>query len=315
MNKIYTEYGMLKGITSVNFYFTGELEACTLGERSKLIVNGCELNPLYGFSDRRRKEGPAVTFYEEGTMKSIALNEATKIDTSLGEVEVEKITFYPDGSIKRLFLLDGKLSAYWGEDDEYNLAKKYSLSFDFTEFTAKIISMQFYQSGKIKSLTLWPKENISVKTNFGDIQVRTGIAFYESGKLKSCEPRKRTKIKTIIGEIEAYDVNAIGIHGEANSLCFYETGGIKSLITISNSIKVIDKDGVVNTFQPTTELKNIMAVEKYVKPLSVEFQNDYVVIDKENKYKISENTFVIDDVNKKNLIFQCSCDQGIISTV
>ena len=63
-----------------------------------------------------------------------------------------------------MFLLDGKLSGYWSEDDEYNLAKTYKFNFEFASFEAKVISLHFYKTEELKSITLWPKER--VKFNF-----------------------------------------------------------------------------------------------------------------------------------------------------
>lgn len=290
---IETKYGNLNKVTPAQYYNTGELESCRIDEKSELNIGGMSISPLYGYPDVRRKDLPSVKFYKSGNIKTISLYEATNIKTSLGDFEAEKLTLYEDGSIRRLFLLDGKLSGYWSEDDEYNLAKIYELNFEFTSFKAKLMSLQFYKSGQLKSLTLWPKEIIKVKVKEDNIKVRIGISLYENGKIESIEPYEETTIKTSIGNIEAYDKNAIGIHGESNSLKFYEDGEIKSLITSASIIEVVNEKGEKKIHSPKEVMLYANSEIKDTITVLIEFYKDYVLIDEKYKYNLEENKFII----------------------
>ena len=293
LGSICTEYGIITGITSVNFYLTGEIEECMINKENKINVMGKMLIPLYDYSNGRKKYIPGLTFYKSGSIKTISLNKSEVVETKEGTFQVEKLSFYEEGGIKRLFLLDGKLSAYWTEDDEYNLAKYYDFKFDFGEFKAKIISIQLYLSQKIKSITLWPKEIINIETDVGKIQVRIGLGLYESGRLRSCEPYKPTKVSTPIGIIQAYDANAIGIHGETNSLNFYEDGTIKSLKTTTNFIEVYNIDGKKAVHEPKETLNHFNNDILDTIPLYLEFEKDIVRIDNKYEYSLQDNNFKI----------------------
>lgn len=293
MGSICTEYGIILGITSVNFYLTGEIEECMINKKNEINVMGKNLIPLYEYSKERKKYIPSLTFYKSGNIKTISLNKSEVIETKEGAFEVEKISFYEEGGIKRLFLLDGKLSAYWTEDDEYNLAKYYNFKFSFGNFKAKIISLQFYLSQKIKSITLWPKEIINIETDVGKIQVRIGLGLYENGKLRSCEPYKPTKVLTPIGMIQAYDANAIGIHGEINSLNFYEDGTVKSLKTTTNYIEVYKSSGEKIVHEPKETLNHFNNDMLDIIPLYLEFEKDIIRIDSKYEYNLQDNNFKI----------------------
>lgn len=299
MEQIETKYGVLNDAIVASYYYTGEPEAYKVEEESRLDILGYKLIPLYGFSDERRKEFPPVKVFRSGNIKSISLNESTKINTVLGEFDVEKITFYEEGQINRIFLLDGKLSGYWSEDDEYNLAKSYKFDFKFSSFEAKIISLHFYRTKELKSITLWPKEKI--KLNIGNYSFigRIGFSLYKDGKLQSCEPFRPINLNTPIGEIEAYDINALGIHGDVNSLNFNEDGTIKSLITSTNTITISTKDGdkIFHSPKKIRLYSNSEVMDTIT--LKVEFNDNKVIIDEEYEYEIEENTFEIKRFGEK----------------
>ena len=82
-------------------------------------------------------------------------------------------------------------------------------------------------------MTFYPGEEPVIWKQGESFPVRIGIAFYESGDIKSIEPAKECRIQTPIGVITAYDSMAYGIHGDANSLEFYENGSIKKCKTVS----------------------------------------------------------------------------------
>ena len=301
MKTIDIKYGTLNNAFLAGCYSTGECEEFRVEEESELDILGYKLIPLYEFPDIRRKEFPSVKVYKNGNIKKISLNESTSITTKIGVFEVEKITFYEEGQIKRLFLLDGKLSGYWSEEDEYDLAKLYKFDFEFAYFEAKVMTLNFYKTEELKSITLWTKER--VKLNLGDYNIigRIGISLDKSGKLKSCEPFRAITINTIIGPIEAYDINAIGIHGDDNSLKFYEDAKIKSLITSTNTITIhtLEGDTIIHSPRKVRIYSNSEVMDTIT--LAIEFRDDKVIIDDKYEYNIQENKFEIKSFGEKQI--------------
>ena len=158
-----------------------------------------------------------------------------------------------------------------------------------------------FKNENIKSITLWPKEKIKIKHNDKVINVRTGFSVYEDGSLKTCEPDNPIKIYTPIGEIEAYDKNSIGIHGENNSLKFNKDGSVSALTTSSNIIKIINRKGQAMIYSPkeiflyaNSEVKDLITV-------TLQFTDDEVIINGSYKYKIKENSFIIEQFGEKKL--------------
>jgi len=301
MKTIEIKYGTLNNAFLAGCYSTGECEEYRVEEESELDILGYKLIPSYEFPDVRRKEFPSVKVYKSGNIRSIGLNESTSITTKIGVFEVEKITFYEDGPINRLFLLDGKLSGYWSEEDEYDLAKPYKFDFEFASFETKAISLHFYKTEELKSITLWPKERVNL--NIGDYNIigRIGFSLYESGKLKSCESFRPTTINTPIGDIEAYDMNAIGIHGDENSVNFYEDGKIKSLVTSRNTITIhtLDGDTIIHSPRKVRIYSNSEVMDTIT--LAIEFIEDKVIIDGKYEYNIQGNKFEIKNFGEKQL--------------
>lgn len=312
-NILKTKYGNFYDIKPIEWYQTGEIEACFVDEESKLNIANTEIVPLYGYADVRRKDLPSIKFYKNGNLKTISLYEATKIKTEIGEFETEKLTLYEDGQIKRLLLLDGKLSGYWSEDDEYSLAKEYEFSFEFAFFKTKVMSLLFYESGAFKSLTLWPKEIIDIKLKDKDVKVRIGMSVYESGQLKSFEPYDELVIDTPIGDIEAYDKNAIAVNGETNSLNFYENGQLKSIVTSTNIIEVTDSKGNKDVHSPKEVFLFSNSQMKDTITVLVEFFEDYIVIDKQYKYDLEQNKFIIKRFSEK--VFTLAGNKKLIGNI
>lgn len=293
MEIIKTKYGTLNDAIIASYYQSGEPEAYKVEEESELDILGYKLIPLYGFVDERRKEFPPVKVYKSGNIKSISLNDLTKINTAIGTFEVEKITFYESGEINRLFLLDGKLSGYWSEEDEYNLAKTYKLDLKFSSFEGKPMSLHFYETCELQSITLWPKERIQINVGEYNFVGRIGASLYKSGELKSCEPFRPTAINTPIGTIAAYDINAIGIHGDTNSLNFFKDGSVKSLITSTNTITVYTSEGdsIFHSPKKIRLYSNSEVLDTIT--LKIEFTNDKVIIDGQYEYSLNENKFEV----------------------
>ncbi|MCL2260583.1 MAG: hypothetical protein FWC15_04410 [Fibromonadales bacterium] len=225
MNMIQLPTGIFAGVESHSCYPSGELEGVKLSEKNMLVTHVGELIPAYT-ETHRRKNKFSVKFYKSGTIKAIALNEVQEIQTPIGEFPAEAVTFFETGELKRFFPLDGQIGGMWSEEEEKKLAIPLSFDLPFTSFTAIISGVAFYQSGNIRSITLFPGETVQIATKFGNIPTRNGFSLYESGNLESLEPAELTVIKTPTGPINAYDPDAVGINADVNSLVFGEDGDI-----------------------------------------------------------------------------------------
>ena len=271
----------LKGISSLCCYDNGAIRDCILNEENVIPTRYGNLIPRYGPEEIRIKYKPSVSFYRSGSVKSISLEQQTDIVTPLGVFPAELITFYESGALKRLFPLDGKISGCWTQVDEEKLCREFSFSFSFCNFKAKIISLYFYESGNLKALTLWPGERVILKKQNEFFPVRTGFSLYEDGSLKSLEPASEITLSTPIGLITAYDQNALGISGENNSICFNKDGSLHSLITSSNKIAVIDKDGVKHIIGPVVKPDPIEEGKWVLVPLKITFEGNFVKFEEE----------------------------------
>lgn len=219
--------------------------------------------------ETRTKQRNAVEYYESGILKSHYFKTRTKVPTPIGEMEAEMVTYYEDGSVHRVFPLYGQVSGFWSEIEEIKLAE--SLGVEFSCYC-------FYKSGCIKSLTLYSGKKLEIDTPLGKVKTRFGVSYYESGKIKSFEPPIPLLVKTPIGEILAYDNNPIGIHGDNNSVEFYENGKLKSVSTLETNISVINPDGVAKLIKPPL-VRSDFDIEKFViKPMKIIFYKEGIEI-------------------------------------
>lgn len=306
-----TKYGILKGIGEYTLHPSGGVMECVLNEKSELNTTLGVLIPQYDLVDQRRKSNYSVSFYEEGSLRRISLNNPNDIMTPIGVISAELITFYKNGNIKRLFPLNGRLSAYWEEEDEYQMAKKLTFEFPFGNCSAKIIAFSFYENGSIKDLTFWTKEEVAIPTPCGNVLVRTGIAFFPDGSIKSVEPACSTNIHTQIGDITAFDYNANGISGDINSLNFTEEGEIKSLKASENKVSVQDEIGAIDNYSPE-QITDVDGLEVCFQPLQIEFSSNSVWFNGGKRYDIETHIFLIKPYEKpaKSMCSDCSsCGQ------
>lgn len=280
MKEMNTKYGILKGISRIDYYENGSIKECTLNSLNELESSYGTFIPQYEDGGVRRKHIESLSFFKNGNLKSIYLQRQIKFNTSVGIIPAEFITFYESGNIKRLFPLNGKITAYWTEEDEYNLAEEIELNLPIGRLKEKIIGIYFYEEGFIKSITFWRKNDIIIQTPIGNVPSRIGISFYPDGKIKSFEPGTNIAVRTRIGTIKAYDTSAIGIHGDSNSLVFSEKGEIKSLITSTDRIEIINRNsGQKQIYRPLLRQSIISDNIMEIIPLNIEF--------KENKVKFS----------------------------
>ena len=80
------------------------------------------------------------------------------------------VSFHKNGTINRVFPLNGKLSGYWSQEDEAALAKPVTLTTPIGPVRVKVLSVSFYDDRSLRSLTLWPGETLSVPTPVGPIE-------------------------------------------------------------------------------------------------------------------------------------------------
>ncbi len=269
---------VLKGMTSFTTYASGEIRDCKLNKYNEFVVGKQTFVPRYTQPDERRKDGKSVAFYEDGSIRSIALEVRTEILTSVGFIHAEFVSFYEDGSMNSLFPLNGQLGFGWSEEDEEQLLEEIHFDLPVAAFTTKIIGLRFHQSGCLKSLILWPKRTIEISTPIGLHSARIGFRLYEDGSLESFEPAFPTPIDTRIGTIIAFDQNAVGMDADFNSVSFYPDGRLRSLST--NSDIVVNKRLSTQRTIIYQQLSLDMITGHMVKiPVIISFAGDTVCFD------------------------------------
>jgi len=309
MNEITKKHKTIKGIYLMDQYSNGNIRDCVLNKENIIKTKYGYLIPQYEDSGERRKCNISLSFYNDGSLKSISLQEKTSIETVLGVFKAEYLTFYKTGNIKRLFPLNGKLTGYWSEEDEYRLAEKYDFNFYFGKFRERVIGINFYESGEAKSITLWPKDKVIIETPIGSAEVRIGFSIYPSGKIKSFEPFIPIEVETPIGIIMAYDNQAIGIHADSNSLKFSEKGKLEALKTSFNEVEVIDRNGVKRIYKPQLRTSEIDETAIDIIPMNIEFYGNKVRFNnEEDEFNIDQCNFSISkfSLNSKKACSSCS---------
>ncbi len=274
-------YGTLQGIERAEYYEDGTLKSCALNQRNLLATACGAVVPQYGDEHVRRKYTQSLSFYPSGAVKSISLEEQNEVLTPMGEFPAELVTFYETGEVKRVFPLNGKISGYWSEKDEAQLALPFRFEFDFGSFCVKLIGLHFYKSGALKSLTLFPGEVITLTTPMGEIPVRTGFSLYESGNLKSIEPAEPVLLMTDLGPFTAFDPIRIGVHADDNSLAFYEDGRLFALSTVSDKIGITENSGKFHLFGPTERPDPLDDEKTTTLPLRIRFEDGRIVVEEE----------------------------------
>lgn len=280
----------LKGISSFTAYASGEMKDCKLVEFNEIKVGNQRYVPEYKAGDARKRDNMAISFYEDGNIKSLALEERTEVSTVLGSIRAELVTFYEDGAFKSLFPLNGQVNFGWSEEEEEQLLEDMHFEFPFAGFTTKIIGVRFYNNGSLKSLILWPGKEIRISTPLGVYPVRIGFRLYEDGKLESFEPAVPVSINTAVGTVIAFDQNAVGIDADSNSVKFYPDSRLKSLSTNSD-IVVTKISASRNTFIYRQSKPDMLTDEMVKVPVVISFHENQVTIDN----TAEKHTFPIED--------------------
>lgn len=271
MNSVTTRYGKLSGVEFRTLYSNGKMDGCLISRHNTLETPYGQMVPQYEAEDMGRRSVKPMYFFKDGSLKSIALQTQTHISTPVGTLPAELVTFHKNGTIRRVFPLDGKLSGFWSWQNEFALAETITIDSPVGKISAKIINVQFYESGALKSITLWPGQVITVSTPVGEISVRKGLAFYESGSIRSFEPLKKTTVHTPIGRLIAYDNEPNGIHGDINSVQFAPDGTVEALSTVDHAILVSLQDERRELFRPGVK-NNVCGDERKVSvPMKIRF--------------------------------------------
>lgn len=272
-------FDSLQGVIRTDYVSNGTVCHCTLNMKNEISTRCGILVPRYGEMDKRRKNNSSISFYANGAVKRIALERQMPVETPLGSMPAELVTFYESGALKRFFPRNGQISGFWSEQDEEALLEPINLALPFGEVLAKIVGCCFYESSAIKSLTLWPTQTIQVDTGIGGIVVRQGIRFYESGAIQSLEPARVTDVPTPIGILRTYDEAAVGIHADSNSLQFDEKGDIAALTVPGTVFSVMCDDGYTATIEPVLAMDPLDDESMIELPVGVSFLGDMVLFD------------------------------------
>ena len=306
---------MYNGISDITYYKDGTVNGLRFNEKNWILTHAGQLVPYYSEDSPRRKYKASVTFYPDGGLKAVSLDEQQEVVTPIGEMPAELVTFYDTGELKRVFPLDGKISGFWSEEDERGLNIPFNFEFDFTSFNAMLSGLCFYKSGHIKSITLYPDEIIKISLGPGVVlDVRQGFSLFEDGRLRSLEPAQPAKLQTPVGIITAYDPNANGINADNNSLYLDEQGRIKSLVTAGDRIHVFRKsDGASFTFLPKIVYTEDEVAELLTLKADFDYDGQTVLITDADGTEVGfsfDDTFVI----YNNVVSTLGCAGGDCSS-
>ncbi|NTW52615.1 MAG: hypothetical protein HGB22_08510 [Chlorobiaceae bacterium] len=300
MTNFTTTYGDLEGIEFRTLYSNGKTDGCLVTLENIIATPYGELVPQYEAEDMGRRTVKPLYFYKNGAIKSIALQSQTLIRTPIGSIPAELVTFHESGSIKRVFPLDGKLTGFWTAKNEFELAEPVTIESPLGPLSTRFIAVQFYESGALKSITLWPGEFLTLSTPAGQIRVRTGIAFYEDGRIRSLEPAGIVRVETPVGAMTAYDNDPQGIHGDLNSLQFSPEGTVMALKSTSEEIVVIDQSGNGHRFAPKLKDNPCGSERKVIVPMKVSFSKGRIVFeDYQESFNMEQCKITVGEYDRK----------------
>lgn len=277
MNTMETPYGTLVVEGPVDRYADGGLRAVHLAAACPLQTSAGRLVPQYSIDDSRRMHKPPLTFHPNGRVRSMPLETRQSVATPCGELAAELVTFHDNGAVARIFPLNGKLTGFWTEADETALAETLALDTPIGPLAAKYLAVAFDPEGRLRSLTLWPGDVVTVPTPAGEAPVRLGLSFHADGSLRSVEPARPLETQTPVGPVLAYDPDAVGISGDDNSLEFTPAGGVARVATVRTALTVRLADGGVREFAPSVRDSICGDGDHELTPLVLEFSEAAVV--------------------------------------
>jgi len=258
----------------VAYYSNGNPSEIILHKENLIVTAyGVFVPQFRPWNDGRGYES-TIHLYSDGSLKSFLLQERTPVKTLLGIIMCDAVSFHEDGSLYRIFPFNGNFTGGWDETKEYALSEAINVCGGEYNFSAKMISVEFYPSGKLRGIVLWPEEKVMLETQQGIYPVRAGMSFYENGMIRSLEPAVPIKVPTPIGEITAYSPDYHWEQGAVYSLEFEIDGNVKKIATVVNRVSVYDGD-TRSEFQP---VYNAAGGGRNPDPLRIAFDNAYVFI-------------------------------------
>lgn len=231
-----TPYGELRVLEVTDRHPNGKIKACIPKGANALATPFGLLTPQHSTDDLRKKTVQPVTFHAEGGIASLPLETQTLVQTPAGPIPAELLSFHPNGALRRVFPLNGRLSGYWTQEDESALAESVTLKTPQGDWKHKLVGACFTPEGALHSITFWPGETQNVSTPAGAIEVRIGVSFYPDGSVRCIEPAGPHPVQTLVGEVLAFDPDAVGISGDANSLAFGPNGLVTRVATVQTHV-------------------------------------------------------------------------------
>ncbi|WP_309397674.1 hypothetical protein [Cerasicoccus maritimus] len=306
-------YGELSGVVNSLSYPDGSPKSCILNKENRIQTPVGEIIPKYReaeFGERQKKHRSSLSFYPSGQLKSAALDQAMPLQTPMGEFKAEFVTFFEDGKINRLFPLNGQIDGFWSEQQEGQLAEVLDFDLPVGKFSAKIISLNFYPSGALKSLTLWPGERIRIETPVGPMNVRTGFSLYENGAVRSVEPSGMAELITPIGIIQASDPEMLGMNADQNSVQFSPEGALLSLKTVHTGICVASEEGETYTNIEPYEAASLIDIEQMrTVPMQIDFSETEITITAKEVHRFDIDTHNFQSFERQRVLREC-CGGG-----
>lgn len=250
----------------------GKIDTVLVGEKIILETSVGEFIPRHTLDEEGRKKEAPVKFYKTGELKSLPLEEITEVATSVGKIKSELLIFYKSGTLYRTFPLNGQVTGYWTEDNEYQFAETVAVSTALGTINVKPIYLQFYETGELESILFWPKERVLINTPVGEVVIRKGICFYKNGNVKGFEPAKEVVVESPIGSVKVFDPDPNGIHAEDHSLTFYENGAIRSVVTASNQVSAKNVGAEPEIISPKIVTSYCNEDAFFISPLKILFE-------------------------------------------
>lgn len=276
MDTIPTAYGELPVTGRIERFPDGQAREVFPAGPARLATPAGELCPQYTIDDSRRQDLIPLLFHPNGRIRSMSLEKRSMVTTPIGRLPAELVTFHKNGAVARVFPLNGKLSGYWSEEDEAKLAEPLTVPLPQGPLTAKFMAVAFDTDGKLRSLTLWPGEEVTIESPIGPLPTRQGVSFHPDGSLRSLEPAAPVDVPTPVGPIRAFDPDAVGVCGDTNSLAFSPTGEVGCVATVRTSITATLPDGQRRTLSPGLRECLCGGDEKEVAALHLAFHADRI---------------------------------------
>lgn len=299
----------LTGISRCTRYPDGRLKDCVLDQLNLVDTRYGAMAPRYSEPDERSKDLHSISFYPDGTVRSISLDNQVRLDTPIGPFPAELVAFYPDGTLEGVFPLNGRISFAWTEADEERLAAAHRFDFGFGSITARVVGVRFYPTAELKSVLLWPGETVRLNTPAGIFPARAGIRLHPDGSLASFEPAVPITLRTPVGLVRAYDVDALTVQGDQNSVRFDPDG---RLVQFSTSGDVIIAGPGKRRTRISSLTRLALATDVPAKlPLVIKLGLDTVTVDngeQSEEFSLSGHRFlVLPDIDTEAFC-ETSCD-------